>query len=166
MTELTELYQELIVDHFKNPRCKGRLDCPHAECSLLNPLCGDEVSIQIELAKDRINQQETISQVRFDGKGCSISQASASMMSELCEGKTVEDARKLAEHFTLMLKDKIAEDELVKLGDAASLQGVRRFAARIKCAMLGWEALSKCLDSAISNNRSDKVSLACGCSCN
>ncbi len=165
MTELAELYQELIVDHFKNPRCKGRLDCPHAECSLLNPLCGDEVSIQIELSEDGNNMEDLVAKVRFDGKGCSISQASASMMSELCEGKTVEDARKLAEHFTLMLKDKIEEEELVKLGDAASLQGVRRFAARIKCAMLGWEALNKCLDSAIANHKSDKVNLACGCSC-
>ena len=141
MSDLEELYQELIIDHFKNPRCKGSLDCPHAQCMLLNPLCGDEVKVQIEV----VAAQGLVSKVRFNGKGCSISQASASMMSELCEGKSVAEARELVQCFTLMMKDQINSEELIQLGDAASLQGVKRFAARIRCAMLGWEALEKCL---------------------
>ena len=155
MDDLQSLYQELIIDHYKNPRCQGTLECPDAQCALLNPLCGDEVSVQIELSADSSagsaasssESSSEISRVRFHGKGCSISQASASMMSELCEGKSVEDARSLVSTFTLMLKDQLDEEELVQLGDAASLQGVKKFAARIKCAMLGWEALEKCLRS-------------------
>ncbi|MCB0320571.1 MAG: SUF system NifU family Fe-S cluster assembly protein [Bdellovibrionales bacterium] len=149
MSDLEELYQELIIDHYKNPRCRGSVDCPNAQCSLLNPLCGDEVKVQLAVREGRI------AKVRFTGKGCSISQASASMMSELCEGKSVDEAQELVHCFTLMMRDQIDGDDLVRLGDAASLQGVRRFAARIRCAMLGWEALERCIQSAVSGKKCD-----------
>lgn len=139
MNDVEELYQELIVDHYKNPRGRGVIDDPDAKCTLFNPLCGDEVTLYVCV------EDGTIKDLQFSGRGCAISQASASMMSEVCEGVTVEQARHRLATFTTMMKSELPEEELEPLGDAASLQGVRRFAARIRCATLGWEALAKCL---------------------
>ena len=142
MTDLEELYQDLIVDHFKNPRNWGELPEPSAECQANNPLCGDQVNLDIGVEGGKV------SAIRFLGKGCAISQASTSMMGEACEGLTLAEASERVEIFTQMMKADVEEAELVKLGDAASLQGVKKFAARIRCAMLGWEALKKCLADA------------------
>ncbi len=135
-----ELYQELIVDHSKNPRCFGTLISPDATKNLLNPLCGDNVNLEIKVRDGKVTK------IAFEGHGCSISQASTSMMSELCLGKPIEEVKELIEIFHRMMKGEVSEEELDKLGDASALQGVQRFAARIKCAMLGWEAMSQCLE--------------------
>ncbi|MCI5065851.1 SUF system NifU family Fe-S cluster assembly protein [bacterium] len=134
-----ELYQELIIDHYKNPRSYGVLDTPDAECSLLNPLCGDEITVTMSA------DGKAIESIRFSGKGCSISQASASMMTELCRGRSCEEALERLNLFSKMMKKEITEKELEELGDAAALQGVAKFAARIKCAMLPWDALAQCI---------------------
>lgn len=133
-TSLDELYQELIVDHFKNPRCHGALSDPTCFASLLNPLCGDEIELFFRVKEDRVQE------VTFQGKGCSISQASASMMCQLFVGKPVAEVSTLVSRFAEMMKGEIPQGDLVQLGDAASLQGVKRFTARIRCAMLSWEA--------------------------
>lgn len=137
-----ELYQELIVDHSKHPRCFGTLISPDATINLLNPLCGDNINLEIKLRDGNVHS------IAFEGHGCSISQASTSMMSELCLGKSIEEVKAFIDIFHRMMKGEVTEEELDRLGDASALQGVQRFAARIKCAMLGWEALSQCLQEA------------------
>jgi len=136
---LDELYQELILDHHRNPRGRGVLVAADATSSLFNPLCGDEVSIAVKHRDGRLGQ------IAFDGHGCSISQASASMMTELCQGRSLEEAHSLVQAFTRMMKGEADPAELERLGDAVALEGVQRFAARIKCAMLAWEAMEQCL---------------------
>lgn len=135
-----DLYQDLIVDHFKHPRCKEVLQDSTSSASLLNPLCGDEIEIFLQV------RDEWVERATFQGKGCSISQASASMMCELLQGKTIQQAYELIHSFAGMMKEEGTPEEFQKLGDAASLQGVKRFAARIKCAMLCWEAAKLSLD--------------------
>jgi len=139
--ELDDLYQELILDHHKHPRGRGTIIAPDGQESLFNPLCGDEVRVSI---KQKVGA-ESLEQVAFDGQGCSISQASASMMSELCQGQSIEKAHELVQLFTKMMKGEASSEEIKELGDAVSLEGVQKFAARIKCAMLAWEAMEKCL---------------------
>lgn len=140
--ELDDLYQDVILDHFRNPRCRGCLDKPDAAVRLVNPLCGDEIKLSIGV-KDGV-----IHEVACDGHGCAISQASASMMSELLKGKTIKDARERLSLFRDVLEGKEVADIDAKLGDAAALEGVRNFAARIKCAILAWEAMEACLAQA------------------
>jgi nitrogen fixation NifU-like protein len=137
--DLDELYQEIIIDHAKHPRCKGRLSQASSNTTLLNPLCGDEIELQVSVQDGRILD------IAFSGHGCAISQASSSMMSELCKGKTVAEARGLMNTFVDMMKSEKSSEEIEVLGDAKCLEGVRRFSARIKCATLGWEALQQCL---------------------
>lgn len=136
---LDDLYQEVILDHFNNPRCRGELERPDVRSELFNPLCGDRIELRLEV------QGGHVVDVGFDGKGCSISQASASMMGELCKGKTLHEVEQYSKLFQEMLKKQCDEEELVQLGDAKALQGVRAFPARMKCAMLAWEAMEKCI---------------------
>jgi nitrogen fixation NifU-like protein len=135
---LDELYQELLLDHFKNPRCQGCLPNPSAHSHVFNPLCGDQVALTVRLEADKI------ADLAFTGHGCSISQASASMMAELCKGKDIGEAKELILSFQEMMRgeEPSAKD---KLGDVLALEGVRKFSARIRCALLGWEALERCL---------------------
>ena len=141
MSSLDEIYQEVILDHYKNPRCKGCVDCPTTSCALYNPLCGDQIELSITV-KDNVVQE-----IGFTGHGCSISQSAASMMSEACKGKTVEEAKSKCMLFREMMRgEKFAED-LPELGDSIALEGVRKFSARVKCAMLAWEAMEKCIES-------------------
>lgn len=137
--ELDSLYQDVILDHFRNPRCKGALDNPDASVRLVNPLCGDEIKLTVGIKDGRICD------VACEGHGCAISQASASMMSELLKGKTLEEVRARVELFKQVLEGKSVPDIEEKLGDAAALEGVKNFAARIKCAVLAWEAMETCL---------------------
>ncbi len=141
---LQTLYQELILQHYRSPRNRGELDSPSVEISMNNPVCGDEITLQLEVAG------EIVSSVRFRGQGCSISQASASMMTQQLEGKSLAEARALAELFTrLMHGDPDAAADRT-LGDLRALAGVAKFPARVKCALLAWNALSeaeKALDS-------------------
>jgi len=145
---LEDLYREVILDHYRNPRNKGRLDDPEASADGVNPLCGDEISIDLKLEGDRV------SAVAIDGQGCSISQASASMMSEAVKGKTLDEIADLAAGFRRMMSLDEADGPGLDpdrpgavLGDIEALQGVRRYPVRIKCAGLGWNTLLEALSS-------------------
>ncbi|MGI6681246.1 MAG: Fe-S cluster assembly sulfur transfer protein SufU [Bdellovibrionota bacterium] len=160
MSELDELYQEVIVDHFKNPRCFGSLDDSNTSANLYNPLCGDQINVCVKIEDSKIKK------IAFSGKGCSISQAAASMMCELLEGKDIETAEALFELYQNMLKGEKREEELEKLGDLTSLSGVRKFSARIKCAMLGWEAVKRALVDYKSGHYKKPNCEHCGKECN
>ena len=140
MNNAEELYQEIILDHYKNPRCKGKLKSPTAEHTLLNPLCGDRITVSLEIENDLVKK------VMFDGVGCAISRASASMMAELCSGKSKQEILALEDKFSKLVQGEVEKVELSELGDAAALGGVRKFSARIKCALLAWEAIKKALE--------------------
>jgi nitrogen fixation protein NifU and related proteins len=137
---LDELYQEVILDHYRNPRCRGSVETPSARCSLFNPLCGDQIEVTLTVQEGRI------SEIAFTGHGCSISQAAASMVSDLCKGKTVDGTMGLSTLFRQMMRGEKEGVQLSELGDAVALEGVRKFSARVKCAMLAWEAIEKCLE--------------------
>ncbi len=132
---LDDLYREVILDHYAHPRNKGELADPDIRVEGANPLCGDELSIFVKLDGDRV------ADVRFVGRGCSISQASASMMTERIKGRTLEDARRLAARFKGMMQGQAVDEE--EMGDLAALQGVRKFPVRVKCATLSWVALEQ-----------------------
>lgn len=135
---LDDLYRELILDHYSRPRNRGEMADPDIKVEGANPLCGDELSVYVKVAGG------TIADVRFVGRGCSISQASASMMTEQIKGKTLNEARALVERFKAMMHGHpVTEDEL---GDLMALQGVRKFPVRIKCATLSWVALEQGVD--------------------
>ena len=136
---LDGLYQEVILDHFKRPRCHGCMKSPHAEAALYNPLCGDQLDVAVKFGA------RGVSEITFTGHGCSISQASASMMSEVCTGKSFEEVAEMAKAFRSMMRGEISGEQAPQLGDAVALEGVRRFSARVKCAMLAWEAIEKCV---------------------
>ena len=146
MSGLEELYQELILDHSKRPHGKGLLgeeDDPHAaESHQRNPICGDENTLRAQVSDDG----DRISAVSWEGSGCSISQASASMLTELVVGKSRAEAGELIDGFREALRSRgaVELDEDV-YGDAAALTGVSRYVARVKCAMLGWVALEDAL---------------------
>lgn len=134
---LQSLYQELILQHYRHPRNRGEIEAPDAQIHLHNPVCGDEIVLQLRVRGDHIEQ------ARFQGQGCSISQASASMMSQLVEGKSLEEAAALSARFTEMMhgSEDAARDK--SLGDLRALAGVSKFPVRIKCALLAWEALGE-----------------------
>ncbi len=138
---LDEVYQELILDHYKKPRCRGVLINPDRTVDLNNPLCGDKISLTLKF------QGEVISEIAFEGHGCSISQATASIMAELLRSKTKEEARRLSALFRKMIKSETEGDALNDLGDALALEGVKRHSARVKCALLAWD----CVDRALSD---------------
>jgi len=137
---LAALYQEMILDHYRRPRNKGTLE--HADTSVMmkNPLCGDEIELQLTFDGD------TIQDVKFTGRGCSISQASASMMTELVKGKPAAEATKLREIFRAMVMGDAAAGTDAALGKARALSGVSKYPARVKCALLGWNALEQGID--------------------
>ena len=133
--ELDELYRELILDHYKSPRHRTRLDAPDVVAEGYNPVCGDEVEMQLNFDGDRVTGIGVI------GRGCSISQSSGSMMSDLVDGKSIDEIRHLTDEFTQMLThpdSAVPED----LGDLEALQGVAKFAVRVKCATLAWHTLA------------------------
>lgn len=134
--ELEELYRELILDHYRNPRNHGRLAEPDVVGEGYNPLCGDEIEVQMRLEDGRI------AEAAFSGRGCSISQASGSMMTEAVKGKSIGDVLSLVEAFTRMMTDPdfVPPDEI---GDLEAFQGVARFPVRVKCATLAWHALQE-----------------------
>ena len=134
--KLSVLYQELILDHYRRPRNKGTLDGATHAVSLNNPLCGDEIDLQLQV------DGGTIKDVRFVGRGCSISQASASMMTQLLKDKSVPAAVALAERMSAMMQGDEAAARDKSLGDLRALAGVSKFPVRIKCALLPWNALT------------------------
>ncbi|GGD74400.1 Fe-S cluster assembly sulfur transfer protein SufU [Paenibacillus nasutitermitis] len=133
--QLDDLYRRVIMDHYKNPRNRGKLDESAVTVNLNNPTCGDSISLQLEI------QDGVVKQAKFTGEGCSISMSSASMMTEAVQGKTLDEALALAERFSSFIKGEPMEFE--ELEDIESLSGVSKFPARIKCATLSWNALRK-----------------------
>jgi nitrogen fixation NifU-like protein len=155
MSGLQDLYREIILDHYRAPRNRGELPVPPAhKVEGFNPLCGDEVVLYLGV------EDGVVVDVKTGGQGCSISQASTSMMSSAVKGKPVEDARALIRAFKALMSihesklegadesDLEAELEDVRLGDLEALQGVVKFPVRIKCATLAWNALQQGLDEA------------------
>lgn len=137
--ELQELYQQIILDHNKHPRNHRRIDAPTHMAHGHNPLCGDEVNVYLDL------MDGVIEDISFDGEGCAISRASASLMTELLKGKTLAEAeQQVADLSELLGEEELPpmEELLVEKGDLAALSGVRKFPARIKCASLAWRAFS------------------------
>jgi nitrogen fixation NifU-like protein len=157
MPGLEDLYREIILDHYRNPRNRGELPVPPAhKVEGFNPLCGDEIVIYLDVEGDKVTD------VRIDGQGCSISQSSASMMSAVVKGKTVEEVRALTRAFKAMMSihessldgadgeaDEVDPD--INLGDLEALRGVVKFPVRIKCATLSWNTLAQGLDEAQSS---------------
>jgi nitrogen fixation protein NifU and related proteins len=155
MPGLEDLYREIILDHYRNPRNRGELPTPPAhKVEGFNPLCGDEIVVYLDVSDGRVTD------LRIGGQGCSISQSSASMMSAAVKGKTVPEARATIRAFKGMMsiheqrldgteeEDPIQADGNVKLGDLEALQGVVKFPVRIKCATLSWNTLAQGLDEA------------------
>ncbi len=134
---LDDLYREVILDHYAHPRNRGKLDPSDVSVEGSNPLCGDELSLFVRLRDGRVDD------VRFEGRGCSISQASTSMMTEVIKGKTLDEVRALVGKFKGMMRGETPGDDL---GDLLALAGVRKFPVRIKCATLSWVALEQGLD--------------------
>jgi nitrogen fixation NifU-like protein len=129
------MYQEIILDHYRHPQHKGLREPFEAEVHHVNPTCGDEVTLRVHLDGDRV------ADVSYDGQGCSISQASASVMAGLVIGKTVGEAQRLQEEFlALMQSQGKAEPDEDVLEDAVAFAGVSKYPARVKCALLAWMA--------------------------
>ena len=140
MADLRELYQEVILDHNRKPRNFRRLGAPTAAAEGHNPLCGDRISVELEVEGD------TLRDIAFQGSGCAISKASASMMTAALKGKTVDEAAAAVEQFRAMLIEERPSDDASALpGRLAVLAGVREFPIRIKCATLPWHTLRAAL---------------------
>jgi nitrogen fixation protein NifU and related proteins len=140
--KLDSMYQEIILDHYRNPHHKGLRDGYGAEVHHINPTCGDEVTLRVHLSDPGLGESAVIEDVSYESQGCSISQASASVLSDLVIGKKVGEASALHETFLGLMQSKGAEegDEDV-LEDAVAFAGVSKFPARVKCALLSWMAL-------------------------
>ena len=132
--ELDDLYRRVIMDHYKTPRNKGRFADGAVTVELNNPTCGDRIELQLVVEGDIVKN------AKFTGEGCSISMASASMMTDAVKGKRFDEALQLAENFSALMKGEPVEFEYE---DIEALSGVNKFPARIKCATLGWNALRK-----------------------
>ncbi|HPG15391.1 MAG TPA: SUF system NifU family Fe-S cluster assembly protein [Microthrixaceae bacterium] len=162
MSGLEDLYREIILDHYRNPRNRGELPSPPAaRVEGFNPLCGDEIVVYLQLDDPSKGDDAIVSEVRIGGQGCSISQSSASMMSAAVTGRTVAEVKELTRSFKAMMS--IHEGELdggepasatdadpgeSRLGDLEALRGVVKFPVRIKCATLSWNTLLQAIDEA------------------
>lgn len=136
---LNSLYQQLILEHYRTPRNKGELPDKTVEIHMRNPSCGDEIRLQLKLEDGRV------ADVSFVGSGCSISQAAVSMMTALIKGRAVDEADEVAEKFKAMMH---GDESMVKdrsMGDLRALAGVSKFPVRVKCALLGFDALQEAL---------------------
>lgn len=147
---LEDLYREVIIDHYRNPRNRESLEAPTATAEGVNPLCGDEVTVEVVL-----DDAGTLSEISVKGQGCSISQSSASMMSNLVKGKSRTEVADLMGKFKAMMDIDDSGVDVIDLdkpgsvlGDIEALYGVRKFPVRIKCANLAWTTLAEALDQA------------------
>ncbi len=136
---LDDLYQEIILDHYKNPRNKGKIENPDIHEHLKNPFCGDEIDLDIKLKPDK----SAIEEIKFSGQGCSISQASASMLTEILKDKPIDEVIELIELFKRMMRGETTEEEEEKLGELQAFKGVSKFPVRIKCATLVWNIIER-----------------------
>lgn len=137
--DLEDLYREVILDHYRRPRHRGRLAEPTIAQRGSNPLCGDEVEIGVRLEGDRL------AEIGVEGQGCSISRASASIMAQLLDGRTVDEVDEIVAAFKRMMTGDGQVDE-DRIGDAEALIGVRKFPVRVKCATLAWNTLKEALE--------------------
>ena len=145
-SELNELYKQVILDHNKNPRNFGELEGANHSAEGHNPLCGDHIELDIKVEGDKIED------IMFHGAGCAISKASASIMTTLLKGKTIEEAKKLFEDFRdIVTADPNEDIDTMDLGKLAVFCGVREFPARVKCASLAWHTMIQALDRAEEN---------------
>lgn len=131
-----DLYQEIILDHYRHPHNFGSLEQVSTAVEHENPVCGDHMKLMI-IAGDN----GELADIRFDGHGCAISMASASMMTDEVKGKPLGDVKTMAEQFLQAMRGEIGADIMEKWGDLAALKGVIRFPVRVKCATLAWHAL-------------------------
>ena len=138
--QLDDLYRELILDHYRHPRNKGTLASPTTRVEGYNPLCGDEVEVQMVIDPEGI-----IEDVAFKGRGCSISQASSSMMTDAVKGRSKREALALLQAFKRMMTDP-EQEPAEELGDMEAFQGVAKFPVRVKCATLAWNVLEQGLE--------------------
>jgi nitrogen fixation NifU-like protein len=152
--QLQDMYQEIILDHYRNPHHKGLREPFDAQVYHVNPTCGDEVTLRVAL-KPGVSGEAVVEDVSFDSLGCSISQASASVMTDLVIGKSVSDAMKIGDAFLELMQSKgtLEPDEDV-LEDAVAFAGVSKYPARIKCALLGWMAWKDATAQALSHSES------------
>jgi nitrogen fixation protein NifU and related proteins len=138
--DLKDLYRDVIVDHNRQPRNFGKLEPADAHADGHNPLCGDRLTMYVNLDGDRIRE------AKFEGSGCAISVASASLLTEAVKGKTLGEVKSLFDDVHTLLTRHDAEADLPKLGKLAALSGVREFPARVKCASLCWHTLNAALE--------------------
>ena len=147
MSGLEDLYREIILDHYKNPRLRGELEPPAARAEGFNPLCGDEIVVTLDIEGDQVKD------IRTSGQGCSISQSAASMMAIAVKGKSVAQVRQLTHAFKALLSihdhmhdgEESLDHPEVSLGELEALRGVMKFPSRIKCATLAWNTLTQAL---------------------
>lgn len=139
MFDLKDLYQEVIVDHNRSPRNFGKLENADDQLEGFNPLCGDRLTLYLKMDNDRIGD------ISFDGSGCAISVASASLMTEALKGKTKNEAETIFSDFHHLITDDKTEPDLEKLGKLAALAGVRAYPTRVKCATLCWHTFNSLL---------------------
>ena len=137
---LDDIYKEVILDHYKSPRNKRELAGANHVCTRNNPLCGDEITVEADV------EDGTVAEVTFQGAGCSISQSSASMMTEAVTGASVQDALALASEFRGMMAGDVEPNE-DRFGDLVALKGVVKYPIRIKCAVLAWDVLQDALQA-------------------
>ncbi|MEW6249034.1 MAG: Fe-S cluster assembly sulfur transfer protein SufU [Planctomycetota bacterium] len=146
MSDVQDLYQQLILDHYRRPRNRRRIEAPDRTAEGANPLCGDEVTIYLKL------DGEIVREVTFEGGGCAISTASASLMTEALKGKTLAEAKALFRKFHELLTGRCGERKFEergagpRLGKLAVFSGVCRYPARVKCATLAWHTLDAALE--------------------
>jgi nitrogen fixation protein NifU and related proteins len=150
---MDDLYKDIILDHYRNPRNRGVVDNPDAATRGYNPLCGDEIELSLKM------EGGLVSEVKSLGRGCSISLASASMMTEMVKGKSLEEALALIGTFKgMLLEDReLQDEEYDRLGDLEALEGLKSYPVRIKCALLSWNALSEVLGMAGAAGAGERV---------
>ena len=147
-SDLEQMYQQIILDASRERHGEGVIDSPDGQSFQVNPTCGDQVNMQVKLSSDA----SRLEQIRWEGHGCSISQASISIMTDMLEGKSLDELTDMYDAFRTMMDargSQIDDDLADKLDDASAFQGVSKFPARIKCALLGWMALREAADEAI-----------------
>ncbi|OOC63023.1 Fe-S cluster assembly sulfur transfer protein SufU [Paenibacillus ihbetae] len=137
--QLDDLYRRVIMDHYKNPRNRGRFEDDAVTVDLNNPTCGDRISLQLKV------ENGVVADAKYTGEGCSISMSSASMMTDAVKGKSLDEALSLADRFSSLMQGEDVEFE--EYEDIEALSGVNKFPARIKCATLAWNALRKGIDA-------------------
>ena len=138
--DVQDLYKDIIVDHNRSPRNFRRIESPTHQAEGFNPLCGDKLNLTMTVDGD------TITDIAFEGSGCAISVASASMLTEALQGKKIDEAQQLFERMRTLFTDQGDQNNLDELGKLAALGGVRQYPSRIKCANLSWHALRAALD--------------------